>query len=70
MNLKEISKVLIEKSFLSSFLAGLINFQNTILPKEATLHADSCLEYIYIIWLLLNYAAEGFYFNWNFIPNQ
>lgn len=48
MNLKEIPKVLIEKSFLSSFLAGLINFQNTILLKEATLHADSCLEYIYI----------------------
>lgn len=47
MNLKKIPKVLIEKSFLSSFLAGLINFQNTILPKEATLHADSCLEYIY-----------------------
>lgn len=53
MNLKEIPKVLIEKSFLSSFLAGLINFQNTILPKEATLHADSCLEYIYIYKMVI-----------------
>lgn len=46
MNRKEISKVLVGKSFLQRFLAGLINFHNTILPNEATLHAGSCIEYI------------------------